>query len=126
MLDHVNSVYDSLDSDFFSSNYDGSKINLIHINIRSMRSNFDMFIAALSKFKHKINIIVLSEIWIGSEEINLYKLPGYKLTAKCNDSYKAGGVARYVDENFESCSLDCIFNTADCMLVKINSGNWFF
>lgn len=73
---------------------------LIHQNIRSLRANFDTFIAELNAIEKPPQIIVLTEIWVDSNETYLYNIPNYNSFFNCNDSYRAGGVVVYFHSNF--------------------------
>ena len=50
------------------SNYLDFSLNIIHLNIRSMRKNFLIFITNTAKILHKIHLIVLCETNITDEE----------------------------------------------------------
>lgn len=61
-----------------------------------MRHNYDFVIAELDMNYVFSYIIILSEIWINSDEKDFYKIPSYDLYVKCNNNYRAGGIAVYV------------------------------
>lgn len=73
-----------------------SGLVFMHINIRSMRANFDSLVVELQNIKHLPKIIILTEIWISSAEIDLYQIPNYKTYSKTNEEYRSGGVAVYL------------------------------
>lgn len=96
-------------------------LTIIHQNVRSMRKNFDLFLSELVARDILPDIIVLSEIWINSDESNLYTIPDYNLYLKCNDQYRAGGVAVYIKDSFKDVKfveLKCI--SADALLVSLS------
>ena len=70
------------------------------INIRSIRSNLELFITTL--LKQKTDLIVLTETWSHSSEENLFGIPGYKGFHKANDNYRAGGVSVFVKEEIHT------------------------
>lgn len=102
-----------------------SKLIIIHQNIRSMRANFDCFLAEISTWKQYPDVIILSEIWINSEEIVLYNIPGYELIVQTNDSHRSGGVAIFVKRNISMvvCNESTNFNYADVVKTKFNFMN---
>lgn len=109
--------------DFFSFQKDKSNYNVVYTNIRSMRKNFNSFLAEISTIKnHKIHFIVLSEIWIDSDEIQLYSIPGYKLYSSCNNEYRAGGVLCFVENSIDCKHISAPFDmtSADCLLLDVN------
>lgn len=113
-----------LDNFFIKSPIQG--FNLIYTNIRSMRKNFNSFLIELNSIKEKVMFIVLSEIWIGSDEINLYNIPGYTLFANCNNNYRAGGVLCYVDSSVNAQQLHIEMNTADVLLINVQLNKLYF
>lgn len=119
-------AYSELLNTFFSRNVNGNDINLLYANIRSLRKNFDAFLIELSQINSEVNIIVLSETWINSNETNLFKIPNYNMFYKCNDTYRAGGVICYISQNINVKELEINFNSADTLLLKINIDQSFF
>ena len=57
---------------------------IVHQNIRSLRSNFDKFLVEIQSWYRLPDIIILTEIWVKSDEIHLYSLPNFKAIYKCN------------------------------------------
>ena len=56
-------------------------LSLLHLNIRSLRSNLDDFHTLLKETKHSFDVICLTETWLNDLEfkINLnYHLPNYE------------------------------------------------
>lgn len=111
---------------FFTPSNSEEYNGIIYANIRSLRKNFNSFILELGQIKCKISIIVLSEIWINSEEIDLYSIPGYNTFHICNDNYRAGGVVCYIDKEINVTNLDINLDTADALTLKISFKNYFF
>lgn len=100
---------------------------IIHQNIRSLRKNFDLFLCNITVNSMKPDLIILTEIWINTEESNFYKIPNYNLYTKCNDSYRAGGVAVYIKDtlsNVQNIHLNCY--TADVLLISFEFSNQTF
>lgn len=60
----------------------------------------------IAQIKNRVHFTVFSEIWIGSDEICFYNIIGYTLFAHCNDSYRAGGVICYVDNQINAFHVD--------------------
>jgi hypothetical protein len=95
----------------------------LHLNIRSMRENFDSFLLELCQMETQPCVIVLSEIWVYDYEIDFYKIDNYICYANCNDTYRAGGIAVYVKDNINVCHDKYNFDSADGigLSFKINS-----
>ena len=64
-------------------------------NIRSLRKNFDLFLAELINIDESPLFIFLTEIFIYDNEVENYKIDNYIAFANCNNSYKSGGVIVY-------------------------------
>lgn len=117
-----NYTYTSLNNDFFLSKNCENNINFLYANIRSMRKNFNNFLAELNQLKNDIHFIILSEIWISTCEIYSYKIPGYNMFACCNDDYRAGGVVCFVKENINVCNKHIKkMVTADNLLLEVKT-----
>lgn len=94
-----------------------SNFSILNQNIRSLRKNFDLFVSFLESEKLNPDILVLTEIWVNSNEINFYRIKGYNVFSKCNETYRAGGVAVYVRDCYQCCSVrerDDV-KSADCL-----------
>lgn len=98
------------------------QFKIVHQNIRSVRKNFDLLLAELEATSLDPDIIVLSEVWIMSNETCLYDIPHYILYANCNDGYRAGGVIIYVKQNIKVLNCHNVqFNTADVIKIILMS-----
>ena len=51
-------------------------LSLLHLNIRSLRSNLDDFFTLLEEIKHSFNVICLTETWLNDHD---HELPLTKL-----------------------------------------------
>lgn len=111
---------------FFSQGSGSDDINILYTNIRSLRKNFNAFLLELSQINTRISIIVLTEVWINSEEASFYKIPNFTMFHCCNDTYRAGGVMCFIAEDIFSLQLTVNFVSADTLLVKLKQGNTYF
>lgn len=84
------------------------KFNIIHQNIRSIRSNFDIFISELASRNLNPEIIALSEIWIKNNVKQFYEIPIYVSFLNTNAELRAGGVILCLESNLKSNRL-CFF-----------------
>jgi exonuclease III len=98
---------------------------ILNQNIRSLRSNFNLFLNELDGLESTPDIIVLTEIWITNVEIDFYKIPGYNLFCHCNESYRAGGVAVYCRDSWPVCDVTPLtdIKSADCLLLTCVVGD---
>src|SRR5690606_4444466 len=92
----------SLNSNYNSINLvkDDTAFKILHLNIRSIRKNFDSFISYL----HSISlpdIIILTETWIYSNETAFFSIPNYNPIFDCNDRSRSGGVAIFIHDGIQ-------------------------
>merc|ERR1712074_239642 len=88
-----------------------SKLNILHLNIRSCNSNFDNFIAFLETVKMKFSVIVLSETWIKDIAMaNQLNIPGYiSYHSIRKGERRGGGVSIFIDRQIESTEIPNFF-----------------
>lgn len=80
--------------------------SIFHLNIRSLRKNFNELMVLLEENRYTIDIIILSEVNIKNEEMSFYQIPGYNAVIRTRETMRGGGILIYVKE----CLL---FNTFD-------------
>ena len=88
-------------------------------NIRSLRKNFDLFLAELINIDESPLFIFLTEIFIYDNEVENYKIDNYIAFANCNNSYKSGGVIVYSRSDIK-----CEFffsNINSCDILRVNT-----
>lgn len=102
---------------------------IIHLNIRSLRKNFDSLLAYLSSLQNIPNLIFVSEIWIYDFEKDNFNINSdFKFFASCNNNYAAGGVGVFVKNGLDcNISYDS-FKSADIIKVicDIDGVNYCF
>lgn len=108
------------ESYFVSCMKENNCVSIIQQNIRSMRKNFDEFVAEISAWKTLPEIIILTEIWISNNESSFYQISNYDLIVHSNENYRSGGVAIYFKNNvFHSLQYTKIqFETADILKTQ--------
>jgi hypothetical protein len=99
--------------------YNNKNLSIFMQNIRSVRSNFEMFVAELSCLDKVPDVLVITEIWIEDDELSIYNITGYRQYAKCNNILRAGGVMVLIKDNIQCSSLFIDMSTADCLFIKI-------
>lgn len=96
-------------------NTDG-KLSIVHINGRSLYANFKSIKNYLHSFSQPFNIIAISETWINDERGIDFEMDGYELTYSNRLSKGGGGVAIYVDTNFNFKSVEAMSQVVDNLL----------
>lgn len=71
-----------------------------HVNAQSCANaeTFDEIKSFLDKFKNEINIIVISETWLKTDQLCLYNLCGYASMHSCREHKRGGGLLIFVKE----------------------------
>src|SRR5436190_22865820 len=85
--------------DWFS---DCSSLNgslFLHLNIRSIRKNWDTLMLQLDKFINKIDVLLLSEIGCTKDEIDTFTIPHFNSISYCRVSKGGGGLVLYYNAN---------------------------
>ena len=79
--------------------FDLNSFGILHLNIRSINSNFDSFLAYFQAIKYKFPIIVLTETWLSSNNSDSYHIPGYS-TYSQNSNGRSGGIRVFVHSGY--------------------------
>ena len=91
----------------FQDKHDPKKLSIMHINIRSMKENFDTLVHHLNKFERLPDIICITEThFTDDQDLHKFELLNYSLYAKSRSIMKQGGVAVYVNNNFQVLARD--------------------
>ena len=76
-----------------------SDLVIMQLNVRGLINKQHELNNLLTKLKHKVHVIILSETWLTEMNKMLIKMPGYKLLSRERDTKKGGGVGFLIDEN---------------------------
>jgi len=109
-----------------SSEISNRETLIIHQNIRSLRSNFDLFLVQMRKLENNPLIIVLTEIWILENEIDSYHIEGYSVHGNFNHNYRAGGTLVYISSEITFKTKTIVFISADCVHISCSYNNFEF
>ena len=125
----VNSPY--YDVEKFNSSSQNLLKNLfsvLHINIRSMKKNFEKLCEYLSHVKGNFSIVALTELWCSDDNADknsLWQLPNYTTIHQIrNSSQKGGGIALYVHNSLNYKILknkNINNNDIECLNIEIVS-----
>lgn len=111
------------DSEFDSVIESNGSFSLIHLNCRSMYSNFDKIHDYLNTFKNKFTVIALSETWLTDDKGFDFPFDGYELFFVNRVSKKGGGVALYICSDLKCKIIESmttvIENLMECITVEI-------
>ena len=104
-----------------------SKLNILHINARSIVNKYDDFCNFLMHTEVGWHIISMSETWLSKSIENMYSLPGFRAYYCSRALGTGGGSALYIANNFSSIQLkNLTFTTAEVVSVQIKLRNVSF
>jgi len=88
--------------------YNKNAINIFTMNICSIQKHFDELFIILDNIKKKLDIIILTEAWLGLEgiSINNFQMNGYTVHAFERNKKQNDGVAIYIT------ALEIVFKTS--------------
>ena len=108
-------------NDFFEFQHMAA-INVMHINCRSMKKNFNDIVNLISTLSGSLTAIALTETWLTTLNEDTYKLPGYKFISQTRINKTGGGVGIFICNDFlyktrsDLCRMTC---NIECLFVEI-------
>ena len=60
-----------------------NNLQILHVNIRSAKKNFNNFLATINSYMDKLDIIILSETWLKKYVVCRYKVDGFDMFTFC-------------------------------------------
>ena len=105
--------------DILSSEFKPSDLNMIHLNIRGCRTNFNDFSAFLSLLGIKFSCIALTETNISSDIDANYQLNGYK----CENLLSKHGIKLYIKDTLSYSRIENLTiknKIVECLFIKLN------
>lgn len=94
-------------------------LNILYINIRSLRNKIDELQNIIFSHKKTIHLIILTETWIYPNEINLFDIPSYKAVHDCRNT-RGGGTSIFINDNIKfEYQIEQKINLEDCNTVSL-------
>ncbi|KAI2647507.1 DNA-directed RNA polymerase subunit omega [Labeo rohita] len=111
------------DAEFTSNIETAGSFSLIHLNCRSLYSNFSKIHDYLNTLQNKFTVIALSETWLTDEKGVEFHFEGYELFYVNRIYKRGGGVALYVSSDLKCKIIECmttaIADLMECLTVEI-------
>lgn len=100
-------------------------LNIIHINIQSLRNKIDDIEELIStienKTKNKIHIIALSEIWIYANENKFFNINGFNVFFSNRNKNRSGGCCLFVTNELETILLNEFeYENSNFLIIKLS------
>lgn len=94
-------------------------LNILYINIRSLRNKLDDINDIIKQSQKVIHLIILTETWIYSNEKQFFNINKYNAVHDCRNR-RGGGTSIFIREEFEFIENDAtIYDLHDCNIVSI-------
>ena len=76
---------------------------IFHLNIRSIRKNWDSFLVIFEKLciKKEVAGVILTEVNITTDETFLYKINGFNVYSSLREGRRGGGILLYIKQDFK-------------------------
>ena len=109
----------------FVSNIDSESFTVLHLNIRSMKKNFESFQEFFKDLKFNFSAICLSETWCESVDATKnsnYKLNGYRSFHQIRNERKGGGLCIFLLESYTyklRSDLNINSDAIECLCIEI-------
>ena len=109
---------------------DGNKFNVLSVNIQSLNSKYESLIAFLSVLQDcgiHFSALCLQETWHDNEQEcqSKFSIPGYNLITKAKSCSEHGGLAIYLDTdyNFTIRDFDCHSPIWEGLFIDVRGQN---
>lgn len=93
-------------------------LNILYINIRSLRNKVSDLVDIIQTSKNILHVIVLTETWIYSNEVNYFDIPSYSAAHSCRNT-RGGGACIYVRNGLEYSINDINIPFIGCNIVSV-------
>ena len=80
------------------------QFSVLHLNIKSIKKNFENFKLFLNSVSFTFSVICFSEKWwddLATIEKSLFELPNYNSTHQARGDCKGGGISRYIHKTLD-------------------------
>lgn len=99
------------------SNFKNDQLNFFCLNSQSIRNKFELFVNFIDSQEFLLHVIVLTEVWIYSNENERYKISDYNMYVCNRDLSRSGGVIIYVHKSLNSNQISSISHNNNEFLV---------
>ena len=128
-IGNCDSKYFEIDEIFSNLSHQDFKYKAVHLNIRSLPSNFDklnLLVNNFSENKCELDFIFICETFLSDLNSSLFNINGYKKVEKHRQNSRGGGVALYVNDKYDfKIREDLSFfeeSLFESIFVEINTG----
>lgn len=99
----------------------GNAFRACHVNIRSLRKNWDQFRVLTSPFPFFYDCFILTEINVNSDCLPQYAIPGYQVFAYTRPVGRGGGIAVFVKNTWAVTEQALPFTQAEVVALRLST-----
>lgn len=111
-------VFDELDEWKEKLSYN-EILTVLHINIRSIRKNWDLLYIKIVDLLPKLDLLILTEVNVKDEEAVVYQLRGHAQLNKCRIRRNGGGVIAFVKNCWQVEDMGFCFEESETINFKL-------
>jgi hypothetical protein len=104
---------------------DTNSIDVLHVNARSLKKNYDKLETLLLNIAHTITAVAVTETWLSDNNYSAYNLPGYNFECLSRNN-RTGGVGIYLNSNMiykARMDLCRMLNSIECLFIEVPQVN---
>lgn len=98
-----------------------NRLNILHVNIRSMLKNFAHLEYIISSSPHVVHIIIITEVNLSDSCVNLFQLPDYNMYSQLRRYRKGGGIIMFVHSSLSFTRIPAITSFYECITGEIDT-----
>jgi exonuclease III len=105
---------------------DTNSIDVLHVNARSLKKNYDKLETLLLNIAHTITAVAVTETWLSDNNYSAYNLPGYNFECLSRNNRTGGGVGIYLNSNMiykARTDLCRMLNSIECLFIEVPQVN---
>ena len=99
-----------------------SNLNILHLNCRSLKKNFDSLKTLLNSVNQKLTAIAISETWLTPSTEHIFQLQEYDFVSNSRSSKVGGGVGIYIDNDLtykKRLDLSILNDIIECIFIEV-------
>ena len=95
-------------------------LSLIHLNVRSLKTNFISMQRYLDVIQFEFDIIAVSESWLNDhDDLTQFCLEGYEIVNMNRINKRGGGVLLYISNRIEYSVVNCLSHAVEDIIEII-------
>ena len=86
---------------FAGSKEESTNFSIIHLNCRSLPSDYNKLKDCINALDFQFDVIALSETWLIDNDTDIFNIDGYKMFTCSRINKSGGGVALYINDSLQ-------------------------